>query len=215
MKSTPTEWHFSFHNVLDLPEMLVAGRERLYLQYFYDRHAARPTAVDTDAYAEAYEQAGAMRAGFDLYRAFETDDRDIRDALADGGKLTIPCLGMYGEASVAHAEAAEEIGHELADDVTVEAIPGSGTGSPRRTRRPWSPACCASTDARAESADRTCWTDATDAHSIALVGPRMARLRPVDFLPRPPPRCWWSRASARVQRPSRQVRGRPRDPHPG
>jgi pimeloyl-ACP methyl ester carboxylesterase len=126
MKSTPTEWHFSFHNVLDLPEMLVAGRERAYLQYFFDRHAARPTAVDTDAYAEAYEQVGAMRAGFDLYRAFETDDQDVRDALADGGKLTIPCLGMYGEASLAHAEAAEEIGHQLADDVTVDAIPGSG-----------------------------------------------------------------------------------------
>jgi len=81
MKSTATEWHFSFHNVLDLPEQLVAGRERLYLQYFYDRHAARPTAVDTDTYVRAYEQAGALRAGFDLYRAFEQDAADIRSAL--------------------------------------------------------------------------------------------------------------------------------------
>jgi pimeloyl-ACP methyl ester carboxylesterase len=126
MKRTPTEWHFSFHNVLDLPELLVAGRERLYLQYFYDRHAARPTAVDTDTYVQAYEQAGALRAGFDLYRAFEQDAADIRAALAAEGKLTIPCLGMYGQASVAHAGGAEEIGREIADDVTVDAIPGSG-----------------------------------------------------------------------------------------
>ncbi len=54
MKASPTEWHFSFHNVLDLPELLVTGRERLYLQYFYDRHAARPTAVDADVYVKAY-----------------------------------------------------------------------------------------------------------------------------------------------------------------
>ena len=42
MKTTATEWHFSFHNVLDLPEMLVTGRERPYLQYFY-RPPRRPT----------------------------------------------------------------------------------------------------------------------------------------------------------------------------
>lgn len=126
MKSTPTEWHFLFHQVLDLPEAMVAGRERVYLQYFYDRHAARPTAIDADTYARAYEQAGAMRAGFDLYRAFEQDSEDIRAALESGGKLTIPCLGMYGKSSLAHAKQAEEIGLELAEAVTVDGIDGSG-----------------------------------------------------------------------------------------
>src|SRR4051794_1923468 len=102
------------------------GRERLYLQYFFDRHAARPTAVDTDAYVRAYEQPGAMRAGFDLYRAFEQDADDIRAALESGGKLTIPCLGLYGKASLLHAGAAEEVGHDIAETVTVAGIPGSG-----------------------------------------------------------------------------------------
>jgi pimeloyl-ACP methyl ester carboxylesterase len=126
MKHSPTEWHFLFHQVLDLPEALVAGRERLYLQYFYDRQGARPTAVDTDAFVRAYEQPGAMRAGFDLYRAFEQDARDIRAALESGGKLTIPCLGLYGEASLSHRSAVEEVGHEIAEDVTVAGIPGTG-----------------------------------------------------------------------------------------
>lgn len=90
IKHTSAEWHFLFHQVLDLPEALVAGRERLYLQYFYDRLGARPTAVDTDAFVRAYEQPGAMRAGFDLYRAFDQDAEDIRDALESGGKLKIP-----------------------------------------------------------------------------------------------------------------------------
>jgi len=126
IKNSATEWHFSFHQVLDLPEALTAGRERLYLQYFFDRHAARPTAVDTEAYVRAYEQPGAMRAGFDLYRAFEQDANDIRAALDSEGKLTIPCLGLYGKASLLHASAAAEVGKELAGTVTVEGIPGSG-----------------------------------------------------------------------------------------
>ncbi|MCD9197756.1 alpha/beta fold hydrolase [Aeromicrobium wangtongii] len=126
LRNSAIEWHYNFHALLDLPEALVAGRERLYLQYFFDRHAARPMAVDTDAYATAYAQAGAMRAGFDLYRAFDQDADDIRAAVRDGGKLTIPCLGLYGTASLAHADAAEDIGRELADDVTVVGIADAG-----------------------------------------------------------------------------------------
>ena len=126
MKNTAHEWHFSFHQVLDLPEMLVAGRERAYLQYFYDRQGARPTAVDTDTFAQAYEQPGAMRAGLDLYRAFTQDAEDIRDALSSGGRLTVPCLGLYGDASLSHRSAVEEVGHELAETVSVQGIPGAG-----------------------------------------------------------------------------------------
>jgi pimeloyl-ACP methyl ester carboxylesterase len=126
MKNTAHEWHFSFHQVLDLPELLVAGRERAYLQYFYDRQGARPTAVDTETFARAYEQPGAMRAGFDLYRAFERDAEDIRAALAADGRLPFPCLGLYGDASLSHRSAVEEVGHEIAVDVHVEGIPGAG-----------------------------------------------------------------------------------------
>ncbi len=67
-----------------------------------------------------------MRAGFDLYRAFEQDALDIRAALEKDGKLGIPCLGMYGLASLARARAADDIGHELAENVTVDGIPDSG-----------------------------------------------------------------------------------------
>ena len=73
MKNDPTLFHFAFHTILDLPEALTAGRERWYLQHFYDKLGFRPTAVDTDHFAAAYAEPGAMRAGFDLYRAFEQD----------------------------------------------------------------------------------------------------------------------------------------------
>ena len=109
----------------DLPEMLVTGRERQYLGHFVDRLGYRPEAVDLDFYVRAYGQPGALRAGFDLYRAFEQDARDLRKALADGGKLTVPALGLYGQVS-RFADVTETRGREIADDVTTVQVPQTG-----------------------------------------------------------------------------------------
>ena len=38
----------------------------------------------------------------------------------------MPCLGLYGEASLSHRSAVEEVGHEIAESVTVAGIAGSG-----------------------------------------------------------------------------------------
>lgn len=66
-------WPFRFHNAPDnLAETLTAGRERAYLDGFYDRLAFDPEAVgpeDRARYAEAFASVGAMRAGFELYRS--------------------------------------------------------------------------------------------------------------------------------------------------
>jgi hypothetical protein len=92
LRSDPRVWHFAFHGARDVAEMLVAGREREYLRFFFDARSADPSAIDLDVYASAYEAPGAMRAGFEVYRAFDTDARDNRDALACNGKLTVPVL---------------------------------------------------------------------------------------------------------------------------
>ena len=52
-----------------------------------------------------------MRAGFDLYRAFEQDVVDTRDALDRGGKISAPVLGMHGEMS-AFADVTEAMADE-------------------------------------------------------------------------------------------------------
>src|SRR5215813_3697842 len=36
LRSDPRVWHFAFHGARDVAEMLVAGRERQYLQYFFN-----------------------------------------------------------------------------------------------------------------------------------------------------------------------------------
>ncbi|WP_313903789.1 alpha/beta hydrolase [Rhizobium leguminosarum] len=60
-------WHFFFHNAGDgLAEMLTAGRERLYLRHFYDRHAFNPEAIgpaDLDSYADDSPPPGLCGPG--------------------------------------------------------------------------------------------------------------------------------------------------------
>ena len=119
-------WHFAFHGARDVAEMLVAGRERPYLQAFFNaRSFDRPIDdADLDVYVSAYSAPGAMRAGFELYRAFDQDAADNRAALARDGKLTVPVLAVGGEISTSGA-LVEEMMREVADDVTGVRMPGT------------------------------------------------------------------------------------------
>jgi len=65
-------WHWFFHQLPDLPEALTAGREEIYLRYMYRTSAYNPAAIEEDAvqeYVRCFRQPGAMRAGFEDYRA--------------------------------------------------------------------------------------------------------------------------------------------------
>ena len=100
--------------------MLVAGRERRYLQAFFDARIFDPSAIserDLDVYASAYAAPGAMRAGFELYRAFDRDADDNRDALRQNGKLTVPVLAVGGAMSTS-GPLVEEMMREVAGTVT-------------------------------------------------------------------------------------------------
>ncbi|WP_404195976.1 hypothetical protein [Streptomyces tauricus] len=63
----PLSYHFSFHSQEPLFEQLVAGRERLYLEYFY--RANSPGADEpvpshaVDEYTRAYSRPGVMHNG--------------------------------------------------------------------------------------------------------------------------------------------------------
>jgi pimeloyl-ACP methyl ester carboxylesterase len=120
LRTDPRVWHFAFHGVRDVPEMLVAGRERPYLQAFFGGRLYNPSAFDAselDIYVDAYAAPGAMRAGFELYRAFDRDIEDNQTALAKNGKLTIPVLAVGGAHSTTGPLMAEMM-REVAEDVT-------------------------------------------------------------------------------------------------
>lgn len=74
--SDPRIWHFAFHALPDLPELLVAGHQRAYFDFFTNVLAGKKEAVTEHyraAFARAYERPKALKAGFDWYRAMQAD----------------------------------------------------------------------------------------------------------------------------------------------
>jgi pimeloyl-ACP methyl ester carboxylesterase len=94
-------WHHAFHQTLDLPEALVAGREDIYFGWFYRIYGARPDAIspaDIEEYLRVYRQPGALRSGFSYYRAIPQDVAD-NAAIAARFKLPMPVLALGGDRS--------------------------------------------------------------------------------------------------------------------
>jgi pimeloyl-ACP methyl ester carboxylesterase len=89
-------WHFAFHLVPGLPEVLLAGREREYVGWFLNAKALTPGAFDdaeVDHYAAALATDGALRAALAYYRDAAESARKNHVAL-ERGHLTVPVLGI-------------------------------------------------------------------------------------------------------------------------
>jgi pimeloyl-ACP methyl ester carboxylesterase len=121
----PLLWHFRFGG----PDMerLVAGRERIYLDRFWNEFSADPKHFDEASrvhYAKLYAQPGAMHAGFSQFAAFDQDAIDNRKLLAERGNLKMPVLALGGSASFGPFMAV--VMRATADDVTEGVVPNSG-----------------------------------------------------------------------------------------
>ncbi|WP_275004848.1 alpha/beta fold hydrolase [Promicromonospora iranensis] len=88
----PLSFHFAFHEQEPLFEDLVAGRERLYLDYFYRVQAGGGELPMTpevlDEYVRAYARPAALHNGSRYYQAWPQDEVDNRLAMAQ--PLAIP-----------------------------------------------------------------------------------------------------------------------------
>ena len=116
----PRTWHFRFYAVQDLPEMLIAGRELTYLKWFHNSEAVNSRAFTNEVeetYAREYAMPGALRAGFEYYRAFPADARQ-NQAFAQH-KLTMPVLGIGGAGSLGPI-VGEELRHVALDVQSVQ-----------------------------------------------------------------------------------------------
>jgi len=121
----PLLWHFSFGG--PDAERLVSGRERIYLDRFWNEFSATPSRFSEASrqhYAALYAQPGAMRAGFAQFAAFRQDALDNQAFLAQGGKLTMPVLAIGGEKSFGSTMAA--VMRFAASDVHENVIAGAG-----------------------------------------------------------------------------------------
>ncbi len=92
-------WHFSFHAVPDLPEMLLQGREREYLGWFFREKTANPSCYSEEViteYLRIFCAPGGLRAGLSFYRATAKSAEQNR-ALLKERKLTMPVLGLSAD----------------------------------------------------------------------------------------------------------------------
>lgn len=121
----PLLWHFRFGG----PDMerLVAGRERIYLDRFWNEFSSKPdrfTEESREHYAKLYALPGAMHSGFAQFAAFDQDAIDNKATLAKNGKLAMPVLAIGGEKSFGPMMAT--VMRSAATDVSEGVIPDSG-----------------------------------------------------------------------------------------
>ena len=121
---SPLLWHFNFRG----PDVdrLVKGRERIYLDRFWNELSANPKAIDEATrrhYAKIYARPGAMHAAFNQFAAFSQDASDNK-VFASKGKLTMPILALGAEKSFGEQQAA--IMREVGTNVEGGIIANSG-----------------------------------------------------------------------------------------
>ncbi|MFD1933554.1 MULTISPECIES: alpha/beta fold hydrolase [Nonomuraea] len=111
-------WHWTFHLQPDLPERLAGADVRGYLGYFFEKWTVQRAALDVEEYYRAFSQPGALRAGFDDYRASFPDDAAHDDADYDAGRrLEMPVLALWGSAGLPARVGVEEVWRDYARDV--------------------------------------------------------------------------------------------------
>jgi haloacetate dehalogenase len=122
-------WHWLFHLQPDLPELLVGPRVETYLRWFFERWTVNRPAVEeaVPEYVAAFSRPGALRAGFDDYRATYPDDLELDEADAQAGRrLPMPVLALWGSNGLPAALPVLELWGEYAKDVTGGPIAGCG-----------------------------------------------------------------------------------------
>jgi pimeloyl-ACP methyl ester carboxylesterase len=117
-------WHFHFYG--ETPLKLVAGRERIYFEHFWNDFAADPKhsvpEADRQLYAAAYARPGGMRAGFEVFHAFPQDAKDFAQLAQT--RLAMPMLVLTGQK--ASGEFLIQQGRLVAENVEGVIIRNSG-----------------------------------------------------------------------------------------
>lgn len=120
---SPMLWHFDFGG--PDAERLVAGRERIYLDRFWNEFAGDSAKLDEATrqhYAKLYARPGTMRAAFAQFRSIRQDALDNEASM--NTKLTMPVLAIGGEKSFGNNEAI--VMRNAAVDVKEVVIAGAG-----------------------------------------------------------------------------------------
>jgi pimeloyl-ACP methyl ester carboxylesterase len=123
-------FHFIFHCVSPLAEALVEGKEKLYVQHFFQKLCYNRDAFPDEVvqvYAHAYAQPGAMKCAMGIYKAFDEDHRENQEWIKNNGKCSLPTLLLNGEKSLI-ADQGEAMGRQVteADKIEMGVVEGAG-----------------------------------------------------------------------------------------
>ncbi|KIH81735.1 alpha/beta fold hydrolase [Pseudomonas batumici] len=119
----PALWHFNFGG--KDAERLVAGRERIYLDRFWNEFAGNPAKIDDATrqhYTQFYARPGAMHSAFAQFLSINQDAEQNQKVM--GNKLNMPVLAIGGAKSFGANEAI--VMRNTATDVTEVVIPDAG-----------------------------------------------------------------------------------------
>ncbi len=110
-------WHLGFHRDTGrdraVADALVDGRQGVYFRSFIDRFAAYPDAIsdaDVAVYAQGYQGAERLAAGFNMFRAFPLD---IAFNQSHTSELAVPVLVAFSE--FCHATLLQTVAQGLRD----------------------------------------------------------------------------------------------------
>ena len=123
---SPLLWHFNFRGPDE--ERLVQGRERIYLDRFYNELSADPKRIDEatrEHYAKLYAQPHAMHDAFEQFGAFNQDAIDNKALLAQVRQADDAGAGI-GRREVIRHRAWRMILRFVASNVTRGIVPDSG-----------------------------------------------------------------------------------------
>ncbi len=118
------QWHFHFFG--KTPQALVQGRERIYLEHFWNDFAADPAKsipeADRKIYAAEFARPNHVRAGMEYFRALDQDAKEFHEYAAK--PLTMPMLVITGEKGA--GDLLVKQAELIATDVQSAIVPGAG-----------------------------------------------------------------------------------------
>ena len=118
------QWHLQFYG--KTPEALVQGRERIYLEHFWNDFAADPAKsipeADRKVYAAEYARPNHVHAGMEWFRMLDADAKEFHEYAAK--PLTMPMLVLTGEKG--SGEVLIKQAQLIDTDVQGAVVPGAG-----------------------------------------------------------------------------------------
>ena len=119
-----SQWHYQFYG--KTPQALVQGRERIYLEHFWNDFAADPgksiSEADRKIYAAEYARPNHVRAGMEWYRALDQDGKEFHEYAAK--PVRAPLFVLTGEKGAGDFLIKQV--QLIATDVQSATVPGAG-----------------------------------------------------------------------------------------